>query len=349
MPHGKPDPRWELTRDLEHVRRASALDAQTPPLFEVSLGSPPTTAPIWMRSPRFHYPFGPDVPVQTITIEFDHRISKNTLKAWLDLAYPEMKRSKDEDGQPLEPIVRESRATWDPKTLDMIRYVCLETGGLPWMGRSAKRVEGDFPRLARRPSWRQRWVGWNATRRPEWRFNSQTSFHKRFLEIERNFTGWPFGLAWFYDPLERMRLGTDEERARFAELLEAEDGHAVKLANRAKQRQESIGKKQWMFKQWIADRFPTGGPLVRERNTEFLGPPPTDLSESPSLNVARQVKRLIEAQPGPANEESQTYPTTVDTGDSPLQQAPGLLASDPTKQMGGGQRGRPTSEESHRA
>ena len=217
------------------------------------------------------------------------------------------------------------------------------------MGRSAKRVEGDFPRLARRPSWRQRWVGWNATRRPEWRFDSQTSFHKRFLEIERNFTGWPFGLAWFYDPLERMRLGTDEERARFAELLEVEDGHAVKLANRAKQRQESIGKKQWMFKQWIADRFATGGPLVCERNTEFLGSPPTDLSESPSLNVARQVKRLIEAQPGPANEESQTYPTTVDTGDSPLQQAPGLLASDPTKQMGGGQRGRPTSEESHRA
>lgn len=295
-PSSEPDPRWELSRDLAR-ERAGDIDWPTAPFFDVTHESKRGAEPIWMHSPRFRYPFGVDVPFPTITIEFDHRISKNTLKSWLDRAYPEMKRSKDKDGRTVEPIIQESRATWNPKTLELIRYVCLEIGGLSWMGRSMTCTGDVSPPLPRETSWRQRWVGWNQTRPKKWRFTSQNAFHKRFLEIERDFTGWPFGLAWFYDPMERMRLGNERERERFDELVTAGDAQAIRLAGRAKQRQEDTRKKQEVFKQWMVDGFGRVGPLMSERNAEFHGPPPTSFSESPALNMAREAKRPIKSQP----------------------------------------------------
>jgi len=225
------DPRWALISRLEREARLllADVDLPGPPFLDPARGCEEGDEPVAMHLPRVHRVHGPDAPRVVLTISFDHRVSKGSLMAWIGRAWPYLRQHG---------IVRPSRSSWEPRTLDLIQYMCLET------------TPGT--------SWRFHWLGWNNTRPAEWRYLNVRAFTSAFKKAEENLTGWKFGLAWFYDPLERMRLGNSDDRRAFSELVEQGDRRAKNLEVRGKERQRKIRDMQDNFERVMTDGFDMG-------------------------------------------------------------------------------------------
>ena len=135
-----------------------------------------------------------------MTISLDSRISLKALMTELRRVWPHLLEAG---------WIRRSRPL-GPQVLALARFVCLEaTSGT---------------------TWRARMEAWNESH-SRWRYHDVRKFERRFRRAEKELSGKPYGLEWFYEPTARLDRSDLVHAARTGDRSAARllDRHAAML------------------------------------------------------------------------------------------------------------------------
>jgi len=130
---------------------------------------------------------GPALPSERVEISFDARMPRSVLLGRIRAIWPRLAK---------EHWIRGTRRP-EARAVAYVRHVCLEN-------------PPDTP-------WRQLMTSWNAAH-PQWKHRDVRAFRSAFSRAERQLTGEPYGLEWFYSSAARneelrWRLFDEDELA----------------------------------------------------------------------------------------------------------------------------------------